>query len=65
MKIGFLITARLKSSRLKLKLLKQLNSKTVIEHVITRAKKVVECEDIGLTRLMGRLNARVDQGYSL
>lgn len=48
MKIGFLITARLKSSRLKLKLLKQLNSKTVIEHVIARAKKVVECEDIVL-----------------
>lgn len=48
MKIGFLITARLKSSRLKLKLLKQLHSKTVIEHVITRAKQVVECEDIVL-----------------
>ena len=46
MKIGFLITARLKSTRLKLKLLKQLNGKTVISHVIKRAKEVVECDDI-------------------
>ncbi len=48
MKIGFLITARLKSSRLKLKLLKQLNGQTVISHVINRAKEVVECDDIVL-----------------
>ena len=43
MKIGFLITARLKSSRLKLKLLKQLNGYTAIERVIQRAKRVTEC----------------------
>jgi len=48
MRIGFLITARLKSSRLKLKLLKPLNGLSVIEHVIQRAKKVVECDDIVL-----------------
>ncbi len=48
MKIGFLITARLKSSRLKLKLLKPLNGKTVIKRVIDRAKEVVECDDIVL-----------------
>lgn len=48
MKIGFLITARLKSSRLKLKLLKPLNGRTVIQRVIDRAKKVVECDDIVL-----------------
>lgn len=48
MKIGFLITARLKSSRLKLKLLNQLNGQTVINHVINRAKEVVECDDIVL-----------------
>lgn len=46
MKIGFLITARLKSSRLKLKLLKQLNGYSVIERVINRAKQVIECDDI-------------------
>ena len=48
MKIGFLITARLKSSRLKLKLLKDLNGYSVIERVIQRAKKVEECSDIVL-----------------
>ena len=48
MKIGFLITARLKSSRLKLKLLKRLNGYTVIERVIQRAKIVEECDDIVL-----------------
>jgi len=40
MKIGFLITARLKSSRLPMKLLKKLNGKTVIQHVIDRVKKI-------------------------
>ena len=40
MKIGFLITARLKSSRLPLKILKDLNGKTVIERVIDRAKEI-------------------------
>ena len=48
MKIGFLITARLKSSRLKLKLLKPLNGFSVIERVIQRAKQVEECSDIVL-----------------
>tara|TARA_A100001011_G_C14246501_1_gene815822 strand:+ start:299 stop:1102 length:804 start_codon:yes stop_codon:yes gene_type:complete len=48
MKIGFLITARLKSSRLKMKLLKPLNGYTVIERVIQRAKKVKDCSDIVL-----------------
>ena len=46
MKIGFLITARLKSKRLKLKLLLPLNGKPVIEHVIDRAKAVVDCEEV-------------------
>jgi spore coat polysaccharide biosynthesis protein SpsF len=48
MKIGFLITARLKSTRLKLKLLLPLNGKTVMEHVIDRAKAVFDCDDIVL-----------------
>jgi len=48
MKIGFLITARLKSTRLKFKLLKSLNGFTVIERVIQRAKEVKDCEDIVL-----------------
>lgn len=48
MKIGFLITARLKSSRLKLKLLKPLNGFSVVERVIQRAKQVEGCSDIVL-----------------
>ena len=48
MKIGFLITARLKSSRLKLKLLKPLNGYSVIDRVIQRAKKVKDCNDVVL-----------------
>ena len=40
MKIGFFITARLKSSRLKRKVLLDLNGKTLIDRVIERAKKV-------------------------
>ena len=40
MKIGFLITARLKSTRLPFKILKDLNGKTVIERIIDRAKGV-------------------------
>ena len=46
MKIGILITARLKSSRLKKKVLKDLNGYTVIERIINRAKKVVSSENI-------------------
>ena len=48
MKIGFLITARLKSKRLKFKILKPLNGFTVIERVIQRAKQVKNCRDIVL-----------------
>ncbi len=48
MKIGFLITARLKSSRLPLKILKDLNGKTVIEHIIDRCRKVQDISEIVL-----------------
>lgn len=41
MKIGFLITARLKSKRLRFKILKTLNGTTVIETIIQRAKKII------------------------
>lgn len=46
MKIGLLITARLKSSRLPLKLLYDLNGKTIIERVIDRAKLVSDIDQI-------------------
>lgn len=46
MKIGFLITARLKSSRLPLKLLLDLNGKTVFERVVERCKKVSNIDEI-------------------
>ena len=48
MKIGFLITARLKSTRLPLKILKDLNGKTVIERIIDRAKKIKDISEIVL-----------------
>lgn len=48
MKVGFLITARLKSTRLPLKLLKDLHGKTVIERVIERAKQVNDIAEIVL-----------------
>lgn len=48
MNIGFLITARLKSSRLKFKILKDLNGYTVIERIIHRAKEIKQCKDIVL-----------------
>ena len=48
MKIGFLITARLKSTRLKLKILKQLNGYSVIERIIQRAKEINKISDIVL-----------------
>lgn len=48
MKIGFLITARLKSQRLKLKILKDLNGYSVIERVIQRAKVINACSEIVL-----------------
>ncbi len=36
-----------------------------LPHGTISTDDLVEGEDIGLTRLMGRLNARGDQGYSL
>jgi spore coat polysaccharide biosynthesis protein SpsF len=48
MKTGFLITARLKSTRLPLKALKDLNGKTVLERVIERAKQVKGIDEIVL-----------------
>lgn len=46
--IGFLITARLKSSRLPLKLLKRINGKPIIHHVIDRIKMVGDLNTIVL-----------------
>ena len=46
MKVGFLITARLKSSRLPLKLLLDLKGKTVFERVIDRCRKVSNIDEI-------------------
>lgn len=40
MKIGFLITARLKSTRLPSKVIKDLNGRTVIERIIDRIKEI-------------------------
>ncbi len=48
MKIGFLITARLKSTRLPLKILKDLNGRTVIERIIDRSKQIRGICDIVL-----------------
>lgn len=48
MKIGFFITARLKSSRLKQKILLDLNGKSVVDRVIERAKNVVGVNDVVL-----------------
>ena len=48
MKIGFFITARLKSSRLKQKILLDLNGKSVLDRVIERAKKVVGVDGVVL-----------------
>ena len=48
MKIGFLITARLKSERLPLKIIKDLNGKTVIERLIDRIKEIKGISDIVL-----------------
>jgi spore coat polysaccharide biosynthesis protein SpsF len=48
MKIGFLITARLKSTRLPLKSLRDLNGKPVIQRVIERAQEVPFISDIVL-----------------
>ena len=48
MKIGFLITARLKSTRLPLKILRDLNGKTVIERLFDRAKEIKDISEIVL-----------------
>jgi len=48
MKIGFLITARLKSERLPFKIIKDLNGKTVIERLIDRIKEIKDITDIVL-----------------
>ena len=48
MKIGFLITARLKSTRLPFKILKDLNGKTVIERIVDRAKEIKDISEIVL-----------------
>lgn len=46
MKIGFFITARLKSTRLKKKLLMNLEGRSVLAHVIERAKCVNGIDDL-------------------
>lgn len=48
MKIGFLITARLKSTRLPMKILLDLNGRTVIERIIDRAKEIKGVSEIVL-----------------
>ena len=40
MRIGFLITARLKSTRLPLKIMKDLNGKPVIQRIVERAQEI-------------------------
>ncbi len=48
MKIGFFITARLKSTRLKQKILLDLNGKSVLDRIIERAKSVEGVDDVVL-----------------
>jgi spore coat polysaccharide biosynthesis protein SpsF len=48
MRLGFLVTARLKSSRLPLKLLHDLNGRSVIERVLDRARQVRVCDELVL-----------------
>lgn len=48
MKIGLLITARLKSSRLPFKLLRDLNGYSIVEHVINRCKQLRGVSEIVL-----------------
>lgn len=45
MRIGFLITARLKSSRLPLKIMKDLNGKPVIQRIVERAQEIKSISD--------------------
>ncbi len=49
MKIGFIIPARIKSTRLKNKILITLKDRTVLEHVIKRAEKVYGVDEIVVT----------------
>ncbi len=46
MKIGFFITARLKSTRLKRKILLDLEGRSVLGHVIESAKQVDGVDDV-------------------
>lgn len=48
MKIGYFITARLKSSRLKKKIVLPLNGKTVLDHVISRCQSVSGIDEVVL-----------------
>ena len=48
MKLGYFITARLKSSRLKRKILLPLSGNTVLDHVINRCKETNEIDDVVL-----------------
>lgn len=48
MRIGVLITARLKSTRLPLKLLLPIGTKPVIDHVIDRAKRISRVDQVVL-----------------
>ena len=48
MKTGYFITARLKSSRLKRKILLRMGEQTILDHVIERAKLVHGVDDIVL-----------------
>jgi spore coat polysaccharide biosynthesis protein SpsF len=45
MRIGFLITARLKSSRLPLKIMKDLNGEPVIQRIVERAQEIHSIPD--------------------
>ena len=46
MKMGFLITARLKSTRLPFKIIRDLNGKTVIERLVDRAREIKDISEI-------------------
>jgi len=48
MKIGYFITARLKSSRLKRKILLPLQNQTILDHVINRCKATNHIDDVVL-----------------
>lgn len=48
MRLGFLITARLKSERLKNKILLELNNIPIIDHIIRRCKKVSGISEVVL-----------------